>query len=487
MTSTDTSDDLDIGTMLAELAGALPPGCFREASERYLEEPRGRFTGHAAVVLAPVKVEQVATVIRAAAAHRVPVVPYGGGTGLVAGQTMPDGPEPVLLSLERMNKIREVDTRDAVILVEAGVVLQDIQSAASEAGFLFPLSMGSEGSCQIGGNLATNAGGVSVLRYGNARALCLGLEAVLPSGEIWHGLKRLRKDNSGYDLRDLLIGAEGTLGVITAASLRLFPSPARVGTGVMAIRDPAAALDLLAITQTRVGEGVSSFELISRQSLDFLAETLPAIRQPFATRPDWAVLVELGLNGDSDPGEDLTAIFAAGEAQSLVSDGVIAASEKQRKEFWHMRESIPIANRKIGAIASHDVSLPLGVVADFITRAGERIALLGPFRINCFGHVGDGNLHVNVFPPPGEARTAYLPRSGEIQDAVHELAVSMGGSFSAEHGVGRLKVTDLERYGDPAALAAMRAIKAALDPLNIMNPGAVLRDRSLQPQVSLSE
>ncbi len=459
---------------LERLAAVLPPETLREAAPGELEEPRGRWRGVAGAVAVPRDVETVAAVVRACTEARVALVPLGGGTGLVGGQVMDDGP-PLLLSLSGMRAIRAVHADENVLVAEAGTVLADVQAAAEAVGRLFPLSLASEGSARIGGLLATNAGGVNVLRYGNARDLCLGLEAVLPDGSIWHGLKRLRKDNTGYDLRNLLIGAEGTLGVITAASLRLFPRPARQGAALMVVESPAAALDLLARAQARLGEGISAFELISGMGLRFLAETMPQVRQPFDAAPDWMVLVDLGLPEGGDPAAALEGLFANGFEAGLVSDGVIAQSEGQRAEFWNLRESIPEANRHIGAIASHDISVPLGAIAEFIDRAGPALARIGDFRVNAFGHLGDGNLHYNVFPPPGGRRADHENQREEIKHCVHDLVHDLGGSVSAEHGIGRLKVGDLERYGDPAKLAAMRAIKAALDPLGIMNPGAVLR------------
>jgi FAD/FMN-containing dehydrogenase len=386
---------------------------------------------------------------------------------------MTEGPLPLLLSLERMNRVRGVYPQENVMLAEAGVILADVHKAAEAEGRLFPLTLASLGTCRIGGNLATNAGGVNVLRYGNARDLCLGLEAVLPDGSIWHGLKRLRKDNTGYDLRGLLIGAEGTLGVITAASLRLFPIPAAEGAALMVVRDPAAALTLLAMAQARLGPAVSAFELVSGMGLTFLAETLPQIRQPFAEVPEWMVLVDVGL-AEGDPQDALTGLFAAALEGGLVSDGIIAQSGAQRAALWELRETIPLANRAVGSVSSHDIALPLSEIADFIRDAGPALATLGDWRINCFGHLGDGNLHYNVFPPKGQKPGAFKALVDPVQDLVHSMVVARGGSFSAEHGIGRLKVADLERYGDPAKLAAMRAIKAALDPLGIMNPGAVL-------------
>lgn len=460
---------------LAALAGQLPPGTLRAPEPRHLQEPRGRWHGIAAAVAAPTRAEEVAGIVQACAAARVGIVPFGGGTGLVGGQILTSGPAPLILSLERMTRIRAVLPEENVLIAEAGAVLADVQAAAEVAGRLFPLTLASQGSARIGGNLSSNAGGVNVLRYGNARDLCLGLEAVLPDGRLWHGLKRLRKDNTGYDLRGLLIGAEGTLGVITAATLRLFPRPAAEGAAFLVVESPAAALRLLALAQARLGGMISAFELIHRQGLDFLAETLPDVRQPFAARPEWMVLVDLGLPEGFDPQTALEDLFAAAAEAGLASDGVIARSAAQRDAFWALRESLPEGNRRIGAVSSHDISLPLGAVPEFIARAGPALAALGDWRINCFGHLGDGNLHYNVFPPPGHKKAEFEALRDAIKTTVHDLVDALGGSVSAEHGVGRLKVSDLERYGDPARLAAMRAIKAALDPAGIMNPGAVLR------------
>lgn len=462
-------------TFLADLRAALPEAAVRAPEPRYLEEPRGRWAGQAAAVLIPGSVDEVSIILRHAHDARVPVVPYGGGTGLVGGQISPDGPAPLLLSLERMRAIRGIYPEENVMIAEAGVILSDLQDAAAAAGRLLPLSIAAKGSARLGGLLATNAGGVNVLRYGNARDLCLGVEAVLPNGQVWHGLKRLRKDNAGYDLRNLLIGSEGTLGVITAASLKLYPQPASEGTALMVVPDPRAALDLLALAREHLGEGISAFELIHRVGLEFLAETMPEMRQPFEVMPNWFVLIDIGLARGLEPCAALEALFAEALEAGLVSDGMIAQSEAQRAEFWAIRETIPEANRRVGSVSSHDVSLPLGAIPEFIAKGQEVIAAIGDFRINCFGHLGDGNLHYNVFPIPGRSRADHVTERDAIKQAVHDLVHAMGGSVAAEHGVGRLKVEDLERYGDPTLLAAMRAVKAALDPHGIMNPGAVLR------------
>ena len=453
----------------------MPGDVLRRPEPRYLEEPRGYHKGQAGLLALPRTTQDVATLISCANQARVGVVPYGGGTGLVAGQVAPKGPAPLILSMERMNAVRAVYADENVLVAEAGVILADVQAAAQGVNRLFPLSLAAEGSARIGGNLATNAGGTAVLRYGNARDLCLGLEAVLPDGQIWNGLTRLRKNNTGYDLRHLLIGAEGTLGVITAAALKLYPQPTQTGTAMVTVPNPRAALDLLSLARDQLGDMISAFELIHRQGLDFLSEVLPDIRQPFADPPEWCVLIDVGLAGGLDAGTALETLFAGAFDAGLVSDGLIAQNQQQATDFWTIREHIPEANRLIGAISSHDISVPLGALPEFIEQGGKRIAALGDFRINCFGHVGDGNLHYNVFPLPGKSKHDHANQRDTIQQTIHDLVHSLGGSFSAEHGVGRLKVGDLERYGDPAKLSAMRAIKAALDPNGIMNPGAVLR------------
>lgn len=453
----------------------LPEGALKTSEPRYLEEPRGRWQGRDTVVALPRTPQEVATIVTLAAQARVGVVAYGGGTGLVGGQVSPDGPLPLILSLERMTAIREVYAQENVLICEAGAVLADVQAAAEAVDRLFPLSLASEGSARIGGNLATNAGGTAVLRYGNTRDLCLGLEAVLPDGQIWHGLKRLRKDNTGYDLRNLLIGSEGTLGVITAAALKLSPRPSGRGTAIFVVPSPEAALSLLALARDQLGEMVSGFELISGQGLAFLSETVPEVRQPFDQAPAWSVLIEIGLVAGLDPQMALEEVFSTAAEKGLALDGVVAQNAQQSDEFWSVREHIPEANKRVGAVISSDVSVPLGCIPEFIEVGKQQIARIGEFRINCFGHVGDGNLHYNVFPLPGDNASDHVAQRGALQRLVHDLAHRLGGSVSAEHGVGRLKVDDLERYSDPAKLSAMRAIKAALDPLGIMNPGAVLK------------
>ncbi len=459
---------------VSHLSGLLPENTLSAPEPRHLEEPRGRWMGRAGALARPRTTGEVAQIVRACAAARIGIVPYGGGTGLVGGQIMTRGQLPLLLSLERMTALRGVWPEENALVVEAGMILADVQAEAAKVGRLFPLSLASEGNCRIGGNLAANAGGTAVLRYGNARDLCLGLEAVLPDGSIFNGLTRLRKDNAGYDLRHLLIGSEGTLGVITAASLKLFPQPAARVVAMLAVPSVLAALHLLALCGDRVAGLVSGFELIHRTGFDFLAEAGFDLRAPFDPMPDWTVLLELELPSGLEAEATMAGVYEAAAGAGLVTDGVIATSEAQAAHLWSLRETIPLANRQIGAVSSHDISLPLSAVAGFVERAPQEIAGFGEFRVNCFGHLGDGNLHWNVFPAKGHARAEHEAVRDSVKMAVHDLVHALGGSVAAEHGVGRLKVGDLARYADPGKLAAMRAIKAALDPLGIMNPEAVL-------------
>lgn len=463
---------------LETLRAALPEGRFRAARDGELDDPRGRHKGLSAIVALPRSVDEVSTILRHCHAENVGVVPLAGGTGLVLGQVAIDDPAPVILSLERMTAVRAVYPSENAMVVEAGAILHDVQAAAEAVDRLFPLSLASEGTCRIGGNLATNAGGLNVLRYGNTRDLCLGLEVVLADGTIWNGLKRLRKDNTGYDLKNLMIGSEGSLGIITAATLRLFPRPSQEAAAIFVVDNPQGAIDLLALAQATVGEGISAFEMMSGVGLDFLTETMPNVRQPFDKKPDWSVLIDLGLSGANDPQEALLALFQVASEAGLVSDGVISQSETQRQEFWAVRENIPVGNRNIGSISSHDISIPLSRIPEFIPEGIAKLQALGDVRINCFGHLGDGNLHYNVFPAKGRDRKDFDDIRADVKKCVHDLTHAYDGSVSAEHGVGRLKVEDLERYQDPVKLAAMRAIKDALDPKGIMNPGAVLRQKT---------
>ncbi len=447
----------------------------KPASAAYTEEMRGNYHGNSKFVALPTSTDQVAQIVRLCVDARVGLIPFGGGTGLVAGQVAPDGPSPLILSLERMSKVRSIHPDENTLIAEAGTTLAELQAAAEDASRLFPLSYASQGSARIGGALSVNSGGLNVLRYGPARDLCLGVEAVLPDGKVFHGLKRLRKDNTGYDLRNLLIGSEGTLGVITAATLKLFPRPTHIATAFIAVESPEAALRLLSLFREHTDDSVSAFELISSQSFAFLRATHTDLRLPFDQDPKWCVLVEIGTGPSTDAETLLAEVFEKGVDLGLADDARLAQNGQQQNAFWAVRESIPEANRRIGAIASHDIALPLGELPDFLVEADEKISALFPMRINAFGHLGDGNLHYNIFPPDGESRDALRHKAPMATRALHDLVMARGGTFSAEHGVGRAKVGELYRYGDPAKLAAMRAIKTALDPLGIMNPGAIFK------------
>ena len=460
----------------SQLQRLLPAAAFPELGDKYLTEPRGHYQGSAGLLVAPDSTAQVAQVIAAAAAARIGVVPYGGGTGLVGGQVLPASktctPAPLILSLGRMRQIRACYPEENVLVAEAGAVLAEVQQSAADVDRLFPLSLASEGTAQIGGLLATNAGGVNVLRYGMARDQVLGIEAVMADGRIFNGLQRLRKDNTGYDLRHLLIGSEGTLGIITAASLKLAPRPQSEGTALLTVDSPSAALDLLGRAKGILGESISAFELISGQGLRFLAETHPQMRQPWSSPPDWSILLHLGVSNGAGAEQAIEALFE--QASDMIPDGVIAQSAQQAQDLWSLRETIPLANRAIGAICSSDISLPLSEIASFIAKMPVALARYGDIRINCFGHLGDGNLHYNLFPAAGMAASDYRAMRADLQAEVHRLTHELGGSVSAEHGVGRLKVADIARFGDPVKLQLMRQIKDTLDPQGIMNPGAVL-------------
>jgi len=385
------------------------------------------------------------------------VVPVGGNTGL-AGGTHAQG--AVMLSLERLNRIRAVTPAARTVTAEAGTILSRLHDAAAAEGLHFPLWFGARGSATLGCALSTNAGGSNVLRYGSTRGLCLGLEVVLADGRVLDLLQGVHKDNTGYDLKDLFIGAEGTLGIITAASLRLVAPPPVTGAALMVVPGPAQALDLLALAEGLAPGCVSAFELMHGQGLAFLAQTMPEVRQPFGQPPEWFVLVDLGLPHGLSAQTALETLFEAGVGAGLVSDGIIAQSEGQRAAFWSVRENIPEANRRIGAVSSHDISLPLSEVAGFVVEAGPALDAIGAFRINCFGHLGDGNLHYNVFPAPGRSRKDHEAQRDAIKGLVHDMVHARGGSVSAEHGLGRLKTGDLARYGDPAKVAAMGAAGA---------------------------
>jgi FAD/FMN-containing dehydrogenase len=444
--------------------------------EPYLLDHRRLYRGATPLVLRPDSTEQVSSIMRMCNQARVGVVPVGGNTSYCGGATPSEDGSQIVLSLARMRRIRSIDPLNYTMIAEAGCVLADVQAAAAAADRLFPMSLGSEGSCQLGGNLSTNAGGTAVLRYGMMRDLVLGLEVVLPDGRILDGLKPLRKDNTGYDLRDLFIGAEGTLGVITAAACKLFSRPASTVTAFVGLADPQRAVDLLSRLRTFTGDAVSTFELIPRIALDLVLEHIPNTADPLDRRHDWYVLLEIGM-GRHD--EALTgaieAQLAAAMEQGQIADAALAANQSQRDMFWRLRETIPEAQRCIGASIKHDVSVTTSELPRFIVEASRLVHEMAPHgRIVAYGHLGDGNLHFNISRPSDGDDASFLRLAPKINRAVHDLIARYGGSISAEHGIGRLKREELVRYKHPVALEVMHAIKQALDPNGIMNPGKVL-------------
>jgi FAD/FMN-containing dehydrogenase len=442
----------------------------------FLTDWRRRFTGRAQAVIKPGSTEEVAAIVRLCALAAVPVVPQGGNTGLVLGSVPDDSGEAVVLSLARLNKVRAIDLFNNTITVDAGCILQNVQNAAADAERLFPLSLGAEGSCTIGGNLATNAGGTGVLRYGNTRELCLGLEVVTPQGEIWHGLRGLRKDNTGYDLRDLFIGAEGTLGIITAAVLKLFPQPKAQVTSLAAMKTPEDALALLTIARERCGASLTGFELMSQFSLELVAKHYPHKSMPFQEVSPQYVLLELS---DTESEEHAMALLEAviGEAleADIIHDALVAGSIAQSRALWDLREHITLAQADEGKNIKHDVSVPISRIGEFIRETDALLEDAFPgMRMVTFGHLGDGNLHYNVSPPVGMPGDAFIERQDAINEIVHDSVHRYEGSISAEHGLGALKREEIRRYKSPLEMRLMESIKVALDPLNIMNPGKML-------------
>jgi FAD/FMN-containing dehydrogenase len=442
----------------------------------FLAEERGLYRGKARMVVRPASTQEVAEIVRICAESAIAIVPQGGNTGLVGGGVPHDHGAEIVLSLSRMNRVRALDPLNYTITVEAGCVLANIQKAADEADRLFPLSLGAEGTCQIGGNLSTNAGGIAVLRYGMARDLVLGLEVVLPSGEIWNGLTGLRKDNTGYDLKQLFVGAEGTLGIITAAVLKLFPRPGSVETAFVAVPGPDAAIELLSRLRAGTGDAVTAFELISRRALEMVLKHIPGTSSPLAELHSWHVLIETS-SGATGGGlkASLEQVLGAAMEDGLVHDAVLAASGDQAKALWRLRESITEAQKPEGGSIKHDVSVPVSQVPTFIARATAACeARLPGIRIVAFGHAGDGNIHFNMSQPVGADRAAYLARWAEFNRIVHDIVAELGGSISAEHGIGRLKREELLHYKSPVAIELMRTLKRTLDPKNILNPGKVV-------------
>lgn len=470
--------DLDRREALARIRAVVgAEGVVDDAAARegYLVDERRLYRGEAALVVRPASTEEVSRVAALCYEAGLGMVPQGGNTGYCGGATPDDAEGQVLVSLSRMKAVRGIDPVGFTMTVEAGAVLADVQRAADEAGLLFPLSMGSEGSAAIGGALATNAGGLAVLRYGTARELCLGLEVVLPDGRVLHGLSGLRKDNTGFDLKALFCGAEGTLGIITAATLKLFPRPTARQTAWLAVADAAAACRLLGRARRESGDRVTSFEYVTRPSLELSMGYLE-LADPLEDVYDHYILLELS-SGQSEQRlrEVSEAILVTGMEEGEILDGVLAESSRQRSRLWSLRESVPEAEKHQGGSVKHDVSVTIDRIPEFLEAAPGRLARIAACRFSIYGHIGDGNLHYNLLAPEDADPEAFKREHGQaLSDCVHDLAAELGGSFSAEHGVGKLKKEQLSRYEDPVALSAMRAIKAALDPKGLMNPGKVL-------------
>ena len=445
--------------------------------EPHLVEWRGYYQGRAQMVVRPANTAEVAEVVRLCSEARLPITPQGGNTSMCGGSVPLEDGEEIILSLARMNQVRAIDTVNYTMTVEAGCVLQTLQATAAEADRYFPLSLAAEGSCMIGGNLSTNAGGTNVLRYGNAKELVLGLEVVLPDGRIWDGLLGLRKDNTGYDLKQLFLGAEGTLGIITAAVLKLFPKPRAIHTAFCAVRDVPAAMELLGRARSESGDRVETFELISRLVIDLILKHIPGTTDPLADRHDHYVLLELVTTAEDDDAlsESFEAILGQAMEDGLVLDAAIAQSEQQRQAFWALRENGSESQKLEGASIKHDISVPVSAIPAFYEDAWKAVQKVEPkARLVAFGHAGDGNLHYNVAEPEGGDRAAFLEKWAAINEAVHDTVHAYHGSISAEHGIGLLKREEMTRYKSEVELDVMKTLKAALDPLGLMNPGKVI-------------
>ena len=443
-------------------------------------EWREKYRGATPLLLKPNSVAAIGEIVGICAETRTAIVPQGGNTGLVGGQT-PNG--EILLSLKRLNRVRGVDALGNTMTLEAGIILADAQAAADNVDRLFPVSLASEGSATIGGLVSSNAGGTGVLAYGNMRELVLGLEAVLPDGRVWNGLSGLRKDNTGYDLKQLLIGGEGTLGIVTAATLKLFAKPAAIETAFVAVPSVQAAVELLRFAQSRGGT-VTAFELMPRIGVEFVLRHVPGTRDPLSSAHAWYVLIDISLQSGDAPGVTADLLVEAANAR-LIADGVVAQSKAQAQALWKLREEISGAQKPEGGSIKHDVSVPVSAIPAFIERASAAVLKLVPgARPVPFGHIGDGNIHFNISQPAGGDTRAFLARWDEVSRTVHDIVVQdFAGSISAEHGVGQMKIDEIVRYKPAAAIDAMRAIKRALDPLNIMNPGKVVRINASLPLV----
>ena len=468
----------ELQAALADLRNAVGAAHVLHEGDRsaWEQDWRRRWRGRSLAVVRPASTAEVAAVVKACAAHGLALVPQGGNTGLVGGGVPDDSGTQVLLSLQRLNRVRALDAANLTITVEAGCVLQAVQEAAAAQGLMFPLSLAAEGSCTIGGNLATNAGGTQVLRYGNARALCLGLEVVTAEGEVWTGLTGLRKDNTGYDLRDLYIGSEGTLGIITAATMALVPQPAAITTALAACASVRDCVALLELARARLGPGLTGFEMMGRFALDLVARHFPQLPAPLPAAA-WTVLLEQSDNeGQEQARARFEALLSEALERGLIEDAVVAESLQQSQGLWHVRESIPLAQSEEGLNIKHDIALPVSAVPDFVLQTDAALAAAIPgVRLVNFGHLGDGNLHYNVQAPAGADAARFLAdHEAEVNRIVYDAVQRLGGSISAEHGVGQLKPEEIVQRKSAVEIALMRRIKAALDPQGRLNPGRVL-------------
>jgi D-lactate dehydrogenase (cytochrome) len=465
--------------VLARIRDAVGPKGWTEDPDvlgPLLHEQRGLFVGRTALLVRPAGTQEVAEVVRICAEHRIAIVPQGGNTGVVGGGIPFEHGAEILLNMGRMNKILAIDAANFTLTVQAGCVLADIQRAAGAQDRLFPLSLGAEGSCQIGGNISTNAGGVNVLHYGTTRDLVLGLEVVLPSGEVWDGLRALRKDNTGYDLKQLFIGGEGTLGVVTAAVLKLFPYPKDVHTALVALRDLDAAIELLSMAREASGDAVTSLELIPRIGLEFAIRHVAGIADPLDRPHAYYALIEFsGTRPGGGMAANMETLLASAFEGGAILDAAVARSEAQRAGLWRFREAMVEAQRHEGGSIKHDIAVPVDKAPEFIRRATAAVEAAMPgIRPIPFGHIGDGNIHLNLSQPVGMDRDEYLSHWGEMNRIVHDITAELGGSISAEHGLGRLKRKEITRYKSALEIELMRTVKAALDPQGIMNPGKLV-------------
>ena len=463
----------DYDDFISNVRQTFSDSIIADISPSFLAEPRGIYENKSLHVIKPRSTQEVSEFLKLANKYKIGVVPWSGGTGLVGGQISPDK-YCVTLSMEKMNKIRNFSSVNQCIEVEAGVILESIHEYVNKKNFTFPLSMASKGSCCIGGNLATNAGGIGVLKYGSARDLCLGLEVVLADGSIINDIKTLKKDNTGYDLKNLFIGSEGSLGIITRAVLRLYPTPSNKIVAFFGVQNFNSALESYLEISKKFGQFLQAFELISDVGLQFLEETKMVQTIVKGNKSEWHVLIELAFNNQSVE-QDVYEALGDLYNKNIIFEVVIGDTASKSKKLWKIREDIPEANRKVGAISSHDISLPLENMESFINKSLIEIKEINSFlRVNCFGHMGDGNLHFNVFPPQKESNANYIKIKPKLTEIINNNCRSLGGSFSAEHGVGRLKVKDLKQYCDEGKLNVMSLIKNAMDPIAILNPGVIL-------------